>query len=124
VTRSTAAVSECVQWPFSVRPHRSVRIPLEQVEAFAVTNGVVAHLEATAADETDGTTEEEAAAGSAEEQEIEEDGDEIEDEEDSEDVRTLWCFPAYYSCAQQVGGASGCRDYYGAPNSFVGLQVC
>lgn len=63
-----------------------VSIPLEQVEAFASSNGVVAHLEAKAASETNGTNDEDGGGeGTGEGEEEEGDGDE--EEEDSEDVR-------------------------------------
>lgn len=75
----------------SVRPYTPIRIPLDQVEAFASSNGVVANLEAKAASETNGTGEEEQDDSNEDEQEDEEEGGDEEDE-DSEDVRFQYSF--------------------------------
>ena len=66
--------------------HTSASIPLEQVEAYAASNGVVAHLEAEAAEETNGTgggDDGEAVESEGNDEEVEEADEE---EEDSEDV--------------------------------------
>ncbi len=74
-------------------------IPLEQVEAHATTNGVVAHLEAKAA-EANGSAEEEEddifpismlqeAAPKEEEEEEEEEAEPEEEEEESDDVGSV-----------------------------------
>ena len=93
MTCSATTVSDVLDGPPPYVLTGPIRIPLEQVEAFASSNGVVAHLEAKAADETNGTREEEYSR--EEEDEDEEGGDEEEEEEDSEDVRAYELSSSY-----------------------------
>lgn len=86
-----------IQWcsPYVLTP--SASIPLEQVEAFAASNGVVAHLEAAVAGEANGAAgggnatpegdQEEGNGGEGEGEGEGEEEEEEEEEEDSEDVR-------------------------------------
>lgn len=54
---------QACKWVETIHPHKFISIPLEQVEAFVGSNGVVAHLEAKAADETNDVAEEQQPGG-------------------------------------------------------------
>ncbi|EKM61547.1 uncharacterized protein PHACADRAFT_248228 [Phanerochaete carnosa HHB-10118-sp] len=70
-------------------------ISLEQVEAFATSNGVVAHLEAEAAGEANGIDEDAEENGADEEEEAEkEDGGEEEEEDSEDDVEIIMEAPS------------------------------
>ena len=90
---------QACKWSKTVHPHKFVSIPLEQVEAFAGSNGVVAHLEAKAADETNGTIEEEQPEGdeAAEEPEGEDGGDDEGEESGFELVEDVRARPSRWS---------------------------